>query len=105
MTDAVATSICLLWPVNFTLAYVGCTVLEPFVHYGVEADLRYSASDAVEARLRAVADEFGAGLPQVDRRRALPFNRKADWGENGRSLPDAPAYSPFVRHRSDLDLG
>src|SRR5262249_19365888 len=27
----------LLWPVNFSLAYVGFTVLEPFVAYGVEA--------------------------------------------------------------------
>ena len=32
----------LLWPVHFTLAYVGFTVLAPFVAYGVEAGLRYS---------------------------------------------------------------
>ena len=95
----------LLWPVNFTLAYVGYTVLEPFVAYGVEAGLRYSESGTVEARLRAVVDEFRAALPQVDRRRALPFNLKAEWGANGRIRPEAPAYSPFIRHRRDLDLG
>jgi len=30
----------LLWPVNFSLAYVGYEVLAPFVAYGVEAGLR-----------------------------------------------------------------
>ena len=39
----------LLWPVNFSLAYVGYTVLAPFVAYGVEAGLRYSDPAAVEA--------------------------------------------------------
>ena len=30
----------MLWPVNFSLAYVGYDVLEPYVAYGVEAGLR-----------------------------------------------------------------
>ena len=41
----------MLWPVNFTLAYVGYTVLTPFVAYGVEAGIRYSDPGAVEKRL------------------------------------------------------
>ena len=32
----------MLWPVNFSLAYVGYEVVAPFVAYGVEAGLRYS---------------------------------------------------------------
>ena len=43
----------LLWPVNFSLAYVGYEVLAPFVAYGVEAGLRYPDPAAVEERLRA----------------------------------------------------
>jgi len=39
----------LLWPVNFSLAYVGFTVLQPFIGYGVEAGLRYSSAEVVEA--------------------------------------------------------
>ena len=51
----------LLWPVNFTLAYVGYEVLAPYVAYGVEAGLRYSDPAAIEGRLRAVvADPVGA---------------------------------------------
>ena len=34
----------MLWPVNFTLAYVGYTVLEPFVAYGVESAISYSGA-------------------------------------------------------------
>ncbi|HXW19238.1 MAG TPA: NAD(P)H-dependent oxidoreductase, partial [Roseiarcus sp.] len=41
----------MLWPVNFTLAYVGYQVLSPFVAYGVEAGLRYSDATAIDERL------------------------------------------------------
>jgi NAD(P)H dehydrogenase (quinone) len=94
----------LLWPVNFSLAYVGYTVLAPFVAYGVEAGLRYSDPTAVEERLRAIVDDFRAVLPQGAGRATIPFNRKAEWGANGRILPEAPVYSPFIRRKQSLDL-
>ena len=50
----------MLWPVNFTLAYVGYEVLAPYVAYGVEAGLRYSDPAAIEERLRAVVADFRA---------------------------------------------
>ena len=94
----------LLWPVNFSLAYVGYTVLSPFVAYGVEAGLRYSDASVVEARLQRVeaglADAFGS----LDRRAAIPFNRMAEWGANGRIVAEAAVHSPFVRRKQDLDL-
>src|SRR5260370_2234480 len=43
----------LFWPVNFTLAYVGYSILAPFVAYGVEAGLRYSDAVVVQPPLRA----------------------------------------------------
>jgi NAD(P)H dehydrogenase (quinone) len=95
----------MLWPINFTLAYVGFTVLTPFVAYGVEAGLRYSDDAVVKARLRAIEDRLTATLSNVDQIAAVPFNKMADWGADGRIKPDAPAYSPFIRHRSNLDLG
>src|SRR3546814_4094973 len=61
----------LLWPVNFSLAYVGSTVLDPFVAYGIEAGLRSSYPATVEQRLRAVLEEFRVALPQADRRPAI----------------------------------
>lgn len=94
----------MLWPVNFSLAYVGYTVLSPFVAYGVEAGLRYSDPAAVQARLKDIAADFCAVLPQVGERAMIPFNLKAEWGSDGRIVPGAPVYSPFVRRKQHLDL-
>lgn len=95
----------LLWPVNFSLAYVGYTVLSPFVAYGVEAGLRYSAADVVEKRLATVAEALADRCRHLGDVPALSFNRMSDWGADGRVTAAAPAYSPFIRHRRDLDLG
>lgn len=94
----------LLWPVNFTLAYVGFGVLRPFVGYGVESGLRYSDASEIEARLKKVSTDYAARLQTVDRESAIPFNAMRDWGEDGRIKPSAPAFSPFVRHRKKLEL-
>jgi len=94
----------LLWPVHFTLAYVGFQVLRPHVAYGVEAGLRYSDPGAVEERLRRIGAAYAARLDGVDAEAPLPFNRMSDWGEDGRIKPSAPVYSPFIRHREDLEL-
>lgn len=94
----------LLWPVHFSLAYVGFTVRAPFVSYGVEAGLAYSDPAVVRARLEAIVDLFGRELPDALERPALRFNRMAEWGADGRIVPDAPVHSPFVRRKRDLDL-
>jgi NAD(P)H dehydrogenase (quinone) len=94
----------MLWPVNFSLAYVGYTILEPFVAYGVEAGLRYSDPTAIESRLKGIVADFEAVLSGIASRRIIPFNRKAEWGADGRITPGAPVYSPFIRRRQKLDL-
>lgn len=94
----------LLWPVNSSLAYVGYTVLAPFVAYGVEAGLRHSEPTAVEERLRAVVEDFCTALPHVGGRATVPFNRKAEWGADGRIVPGAPVHPPLIRRKRHLDL-
>jgi NAD(P)H dehydrogenase (quinone) len=94
----------LLWPVNFSLAYVGYTVLAPFVAYGVEAGLRYSDASVVEARLRRVTADLTESLGALDQRRVLPFNCMAEWGPDGRIMAGAPVHSPFIRRKPQLDL-
>jgi NAD(P)H dehydrogenase (quinone) len=85
----------LLWPMNFSLAYVGYSVLSPFVAYGVEAGLRYSDASVVDARLRRVEESFGAMFEGLDQVATIPFNRMAEWGVNGRITPNATVHSPF----------
>ena len=95
----------LLWPVQFSLAYVGYAVIAPFIAYGVEAGLRYSDPATVAARLEGVAADFRQSLKDIDRRPPIPFNRMAEWQPSGRIAGDAPVHSPFIRHRQELDLG
>ena len=94
----------MLWPVNFTLAYVGYEVLTPFVAYGVEAGLRYSDAATIEDRLKAVVAEFRAAVPRFVERETVPFNRMEEWGPDGRIKPGAPVYSPYVRRKQRLVL-
>lgn len=94
----------MLWPVNFNLAYLGFTVLEHFVAYGVEAGLRYSDADVVEERLRAVSQDFRDTLVHSSKRGKIPFNERAEWGPDGRIIPGAEVYSPFIRRREKLEL-
>ena len=94
----------LLWPVNFSLAYVGYAVLAPFVAYGVEAGLRYSDASVVEARLQRVQADLRALLQGLDQRPVIPFNRMAEGGADGRIIPGAPVHSPFIRRKKQLEL-
>jgi NAD(P)H dehydrogenase (quinone) len=94
----------LLWPVNFSLAYVGYAVLAPFVAYGVEAGLRYSDAAVVQARLQRVEAELASALQALDGRAVIPFNRMAEWGADGRIVADAPVHSPFIRRKQRLAL-
>ncbi len=95
----------MLWPVNFNLAYAGYTVLRHFVAYGVEAGLRYSDPAVVEARLQDVVRNFRRTLQGgASGRATIPFNRKVEWGPDGRIVPGAPVYSAFIRRKEHLDL-
>ena len=94
----------MLWPVNFSLAFVGYDVLAPFVAFGVEAGLRYSDPAAVEERLKAIAAEYCATLQHTGQRATIPFNRMDEWGEDGRIVLGAPVHSPFVRRKRHLEL-
>ena len=94
----------ILWPVNFTLAFVGYTVLEPFIAYGVESAIRYSETGEIEKRLKDIENKLENRLKNIEKSREVPFNQMAHWGEDGRIIPSAPVYSPFIRHNQKLKL-
>ena len=94
----------MLWPVNFSLAFVGYTVLTPFVAYGVESGIRYSDSDVIDKRLHTIAERLAARMNAIDDVTPVPFHRMSDWGEDGRIKRSAPVYSAFVRHKEKLEL-
>lgn len=94
----------LLWPVNFSLAYVGFGVLEPHVAYGVEAGVRYSDPHEIEERLAQIPKDYYSRLQTIENERLIPFNQMSEWGADGRIKPSASAYSPFIRHREHLEI-
>ena len=94
----------LLWPVNFSLAYVGYSVLTPFIAYGVEAGLRYSDPTVIAQRLLGIEKDLDRALIDIDQRRVIPFNRMEEWGADGRIKPGTPVHSPFIRRRQDLQI-
>jgi NAD(P)H dehydrogenase (quinone) len=79
-------------------------VLAPFVAYGVEAGLRYSDPEVVEARLRRIVADFETELPNSRQRACLRFNRMSEWGADGRIVPGAPVHSAFIRRKERLEL-
>lgn len=94
----------MVWPVNFNLAYTGFTVLEHYISYGVEAGLRYSDPQIIEARLAAIIDDFSSSLLSIEQRPKILFNRKSEWGDDGKIRADAPVFSPFVRRKQHLEI-
>ena len=94
----------MLWPVNFTLAYVGYKVLEPYVAYGVEAGISYSNPEKITQRLKDIENDLESKCRGLDRIAEVPFNRMEHWGQDGRIIPTAPVYSPFIRHSEKLDI-
>lgn len=92
----------LLWPINFSLAYVGFEVLKPHIAYGVEGGLRYSDQHEIEERLQNIQDDYVSRLQTIEAELGIPFNGMEDWTEDGRIKPSAPVFSPFIRHREHL---
>lgn len=87
----------LLWPMNFTLYYMGYTVLPHFVASGIEGGIQYSDPGTIATRLQGHKDAWRERLLQLEQTEPLKFNGWEDWDEFGRLRPGAPHYSPFIR--------
>lgn len=87
----------LLWPMHFTLHYMGFSVLPPCVAFGVEGGIRYSDPAALPARLEGYKAALRERLRAFETTSPLPFNGWADWDETGRLKPGIPGTSPFMR--------
>lgn len=89
----------LLWPMCFTLAYVGYTVLPPFVSFGVEAGIAYSTPTTLMERLEQHRRALAARLDTLASVAPMRFNGWDDWDETGRLRPGVAGHSPFMRDR------
>jgi NAD(P)H dehydrogenase (quinone) len=87
----------LLWPLNFTLYYLGFEVLDPFVAFGVYAAWQASSDEQRAARLTRYLQQYQDVLRTLKARRAMTFNTWSDWDEQGRLKPGVAGFSPFMR--------
>lgn len=87
-----------LWPTLYTLRYVGFTVLEPVLIYGVRSGLAGDAAAAQDLRLAGATQRYRDLLADLDAAPVVPFNGDDDWDGAEKLKPGAPVYSPFIRH-------
>lgn len=89
----------LLWPAMHALHYLGFTVLEPYLIHGVRGGL--SGKEAQQQRhfLEQRATDYHVRLQHWSTWPSIPFNHGDDFTDGVSLNPDAPVYSPFVRHR------
>ena len=86
-----------LWPMNYSLHYVGFQVLPAFIASGVRSD-NGSDRSVVRARLEGHRRALETHLRTLQQRPPLPFNTHEHWDATARLLPEAPSFSPFIRH-------
>ncbi|WP_428512443.1 NAD(P)H-dependent oxidoreductase [Roseovarius sp.] len=74
----------MLWPVQYSLHYMGFTVLPPFISYGVQGHgYSYEDRDSLEGRLKVNLDTWGRRLSNLDSDTPLHFPGWDDWDDGG----------------------
>ena len=90
-----------LWPIQYALHYLGFSVLEPRILYGVRGGLAGEAALAQRRELGRQLRRHRELLEKVDEIPQMPFNASQDWDEQRRLKAHAPVHSPFIRHSRD----
>lgn len=82
----------LLWPIQYSLYYMGFDVLPPYVAYGVQGHgYAYQRADRFKRQLRRYKSEWAARLESLDQMSPISFPGWEDWDEAGRPKPRARA--------------
>lgn len=89
----------LLWPLAYSLRYLGMTVLKPKLIHGVHGYFEGDAATALETRLRTSLSDHARTIADFDKLPEIPFNRDSDFDANGSLKPEAPGHSHFIRHQ------
>lgn len=91
----------MLWPPIHALHYIGYSMLEPYLIHGVRGGLGGIAKIEQQKFLDEKVEDFESRLTNIHEWPIIPFNREEDFNEDKTLKPEAPEYSPFVRHDPD----
>ena len=90
----------LLWPLMYSLRYVGFEVMEPHVVHGVRSGLPADRMQAHDEAMVAATSDYRERLVHWQQLPSVPFNDSEDFEDGAVLRADATAYSPFIRHRT-----
>ena len=89
----------LLWPVAYTLRYLGFSVLRPEVVHGVHSYHEGKDRELLQERLSNVLADQANLIAEFDQRPLMNFNPDDDFDEAGSLKPDRSSYSSSRRGR------
>jgi NAD(P)H dehydrogenase (quinone) len=92
----------ILRPGLYALRYIGFTVLQPTILYGVRSGLEGTDAERQGRYLLDRASDYRKLLLDIDDVAEVPFNTDGDWDEAGKLRAGAPVYSPFIRHKDSI---
>ncbi|MEY8098797.1 NAD(P)H-dependent oxidoreductase [Falsihalocynthiibacter sp. S25ZX9] len=90
----------LLWPLAYTLRYIGFDVLEPRVLHGIHGYHEGANEVALKARLTSELEGHAQTIAQFESLPKIAFNADTEFDAEGSLLPDAPSYSHFIRQKA-----
>lgn len=90
----------LLWPLHYSLHYMGFTVLPAFRAHGIQGNgYAYQDAQAFQAQLESLKEDWHARLRQLNETQPLRFADWDDWDESGRLKPGIKGHDCFIRAR------
>jgi len=92
----------LMWPLLFPFRYLGFDVLEPEILHGIGGVAFVEGDEDGTTGVDRYTQHWSDQLAGIRDRPTIPYNRDTDFGDDKRLLPDAPTYSPFVSHSSNV---
>lgn len=77
----------MLWPIHYSLHYMGFSVLPPFISFGVQGHgYRYEDDKSLQERLERNLSNWRSYLMALEDIDPIPFPCWDDWDEHGRAL-------------------
>ena len=90
----------LLWPMHYSLYYMGYSVLPPFLAFGVQGHgFAYEEEQTFRAQLETYKADWAARLERLETDTPIPFPGWNDWDERGVLKPGVEGYDYFIRAR------
>ncbi|GHB06565.1 NAD(P)H-dependent oxidoreductase [Modicisalibacter luteus] len=88
----------LMWPIHYSLYYMGYDVLSPFLSHGIQGGgLSYQAEASFRAHLERLKLDWSRRLTQLEEEKPLRFNGWSDWHQDGSAkFPVSPLHSGAV---------